>query len=156
MLVTRLDGGAGATAAAGATGRRGGGGGGFGIPGMERFVGGGGGAFLSIGPDGARVARSRKGGSALPAREARSRSMTFAGFSRAFRWNDGVDTERYAAVEVRADGLFFYEWSHLHGAGRTGEQLQPFSDFRARGPAVPVPASVRVALEEIVRALEPD
>lgn len=80
--------------------------------------------------------------------------MTFAGFSRSFRWNDGVDTERYSAVEVRGDGLFFYEWSHVHGEGRTRELLQSFADFRAVGPARAVPASVRAELEQLVPAVE--
>jgi hypothetical protein len=83
-------------------------------------------------------------------------AMTFAGFSKSFRWNDGIDTERYAAVEVRNDGLLFYEWSHLHGEGRVAELVQSFDDFRARGPARPVPASVRAELDALVAAHEPD
>ncbi len=82
--------------------------------------------------------------------------MTFRGFSKALRWNDGVGTERYAAVEVREDGLFFYEWSHVHGEGRTAELLQSFADYRERGPARPVPASVRAQLDAIVSAAEED
>ena len=82
--------------------------------------------------------------------------MTFTGFSKAFRWNDGIDTESYGAVELRSDGLLFYRWSHVHGEGQRSELLQTFSDFRARGPARAVPESVRVELEEIVRGLERD
>ena len=82
--------------------------------------------------------------------------MTFAGFSKTFRWNDGVDADGYRAVEVRPDGLFFYEWSHLHAEGRTGELLQSLTDFRALGPARPVPSAVRVELDAIVNSLEPE
>jgi hypothetical protein len=94
--------------------------------------------------------REARRGRARQHREA----MTFAGFSKSFRWNDGMGTERYEAVEVRGDGLLFYEWSHVHGEGRTSELLQSFDDYRARGPARTVPKTVRAELDELVRAIE--
>lgn len=68
-----------------------------------------------------------------------------------YRWNDGVSAERYEAVEVRSDGLFWYGWSHLHGVGRTDEATQSFDDFLARGPLRPMPSFAREELESFVR-----
>jgi hypothetical protein len=68
-----------------------------------------------------------------------------------YRWNDGASAERYEAVEVRRDGLFWYAWSHVHGVGRTEEATQSFEAFLAEGPLRPMPAFAREELEAFVR-----
>lgn len=73
---------------------------------------------------------------------------------RTFRWNDGRDVDRYAAVETRDDGLLWYTWSHAVGAegGRRAETLQSYDEFLRRGPppgspdVPPAPASVLAAV----------
>ena len=73
-------------------------------------------------------------------------------FSTTFRWNDGVDAERYDAVEVRVDGLVWYAWSHQHGRGRHDEATQSFEAFLRDGPLRAIPVHAAAELEAIVRA----
>jgi len=76
-------------------------------------------------------------------------------FSTTLRWNDGDDAEHYEAVEVRADGLVWYAWSHVPGRGRHRELAQSFADFLRDGPPRSMPAHARAELEALVRARAP-
>lgn len=79
-------------------------------------------------------------------------------FSTTFRWNDGVDAERYDAVEATQDGLVWYAWSHTHGRGRHDEAHQSYEAFLREGPLRALPPHTARALESIARSklgLEP-
>ena len=80
------------------------------------------------------------------------RGVEFRGFPETFRWNDGDDVGRYAAVEAGPEGLCFYVWSHLHGEGRIDEVTQSWEAFRSDGPARPVPPRVAEALAARARS----
>ena len=73
-------------------------------------------------------------------------------FGKTVRWNDGVDAERYEAVEAREDGLVWYAWSHVQGQGRHDECAQSYADFLREGPLRPMPPQARAELEAFVRA----
>jgi hypothetical protein len=73
-------------------------------------------------------------------------------FSTTFRWNDGLDAERYDAVEVREHDLLWYAWSHVHGSGRTDEATQSFESFLESGPLRAMPAHAAKEVEALVRA----
>ncbi|MFO0682785.1 MAG: hypothetical protein U0234_12065 [Sandaracinus sp.] len=73
-------------------------------------------------------------------------------FTTTVRWNDGSDPERYEAVEVRADGLFWYAWSHVHGRGREREALQSYEAYFRDGPLRALPRSAAAELARAVRA----
>jgi hypothetical protein len=72
-------------------------------------------------------------------------------FSTTYRWNDGVDGERYDAVELRTDDLVWYAWSHRHGQGRHDEATQSFEAFLRDGPLRTMPAHAAAELERLVR-----
>lgn len=73
-------------------------------------------------------------------------------FSTTFRWNDGVDPERYEAVELAHDGLRWYAWSHRHGQGRQDEAHQGLEEFLRDGPLRAMPVHAARELEALVRA----
>lgn len=72
-------------------------------------------------------------------------------FSTTFRWNDGADSERYDAVELRDDGLHWYAWSHRHGRGRENEAHQTDEAFLRDGPLRAMPAHAARELVALVR-----
>jgi hypothetical protein len=117
--------------------------------------GGGGGGFSMGGWCPARVARRKGLVAALAERAAsphpRAVSERWSRLTgRTFRWNDGVSTEGYRAAEVQGDEVVWFEWSHVHGRGRTEVARQRLVDLERAGAPFAVPAHV---LAEIVHAL---
>jgi len=73
-------------------------------------------------------------------------------FATTLRWNDGVDAERYDAVEVGDEGLVWYAWSHVHGRGRENEVRQSFESYRRDGALRAMPERAKNELDALVRA----
>lgn len=71
--------------------------------------------------------------------------------AQSFRWSAPDDTEGYAAAEVCAGTVRWFEWSHIHGRGCREFGTQGPAELALHGPPLPVPAPL---LSRIVRALE--